>query len=92
MMLMVEEQPQLSTSLLTRSTPSCWGKPILPLSIGLKPLPLRPVSRKGNIPLPALKRKQSKPPADYVMTQIELPPYHGPQSPLDLVVVGIILV
>jgi hypothetical protein len=29
-------------------------------------------------PPPALKRKQSKPPANQVMTQIELPSYHGP--------------
>jgi hypothetical protein len=50
MMLMVEEQPQLSTSLLTRSTPTCWGKAIIQLSIGLNPLPLRLVGRKGNIP------------------------------------------
>jgi hypothetical protein len=50
MMLMVEEQPQLSTSLLTRSTPTYWGMPILQLSIGLKPLALWLVGRKGNIP------------------------------------------
>jgi hypothetical protein len=29
------------------------------------------------------KRKQDKAPTDHVI--IELPPYHGPQSPLDLV-------
>jgi hypothetical protein len=50
MMLMVEEQPQLSTLLLTLSTPTCWGKTILQLLIGLKPLPLRSVGRKGNVP------------------------------------------
>jgi hypothetical protein len=38
----------------------------------------------------SLKHKQSKPPADQVMTHIELPPYCGPRSPLDLVVVDII--
>jgi hypothetical protein len=31
------------------------------------------------------KRKQDKPPAGQVI--IELPPYHGPRSPLDLVIV-----
>jgi hypothetical protein len=38
----------------------------------------------------ALKCKQSKTPADQVITQIELPPYHRPQSPLDLVAAEII--
>jgi hypothetical protein len=42
------------------------------------------------MPPPTLKCKQSKPPPDQVMTQIELPPYHGPRSPLDLVAVEII--
>jgi hypothetical protein len=46
--------------------------------------------QKRKRPLPALKRKQSKPPAEQVMTQIELPPYHRPQSPLSLVVVEIV--
>jgi hypothetical protein len=46
--------------------------------------------QKRKRPLPALKRKQSKPPADQVMTQIELPPYCGPRSLLDLVVIEII--
>jgi hypothetical protein len=36
------------------------------------------------------KRKQVKTLADQVMTQIDLPPYHGPQSPLDLVAIEII--
>jgi hypothetical protein len=45
MTLMVEEQLQLSTL-----APMCWGKPILQLSIGLMPLPLRLVGRKGNVP------------------------------------------
>jgi hypothetical protein len=46
--------------------------------------------QKRKRPLPALKRKQSKPLADQVMTQIKLSSYRGPQSPLDLVVVEII--
>jgi hypothetical protein len=46
--------------------------------------------QKRKCPPPALKRKQSKLPADQLMTQIDLPPYHGPQSPLNLVVVEII--
>jgi hypothetical protein len=32
--------------------------------------------QKRKCPPPGLKRKQSKPPANQVMTQIELPPYH----------------
>jgi hypothetical protein len=47
--------------------------------------------QKRKRPPPALKRKQSKPPADQVITKIELPPYHRPRSPLDLVDVEIIL-
>jgi hypothetical protein len=46
--------------------------------------------QKRKCPSLALKRKQSKPLTDQVMTQIELPPYHGPRSPLDLVDVEII--
>jgi hypothetical protein len=46
--------------------------------------------QKRKCPPPTLKCKQSKPPADQVTTQIELPPYHIPRSPLDLVVVEII--
>jgi hypothetical protein len=34
--------------------------------------------QKRKHPPPALKRKQSKPPAEQVITQIEIPPYHGP--------------
>jgi hypothetical protein len=41
--------------------------------------------QKRKRPPPALKRKQSKPPVDQVMTQIGLPPYCGPRSPLNLV-------
>jgi hypothetical protein len=36
------------------------------------------------------KHKQTKTLVDQVMTQIELPPYHGPWSPLDLVAIEII--
>jgi hypothetical protein len=36
------------------------------------------------------KRKQMKDSTDQVMTQMELPPYHGPKSPLDLVTIEII--
>jgi hypothetical protein len=43
---------------------------------------------KRLLPLP--KRKLSKPSADQVMTQIDLPPYHRPQSPLDLIPIEII--
>jgi hypothetical protein len=34
--------------------------------------------QKMKCPPPALKHKQSKPLANQVMTQIELPPYHRP--------------
>jgi hypothetical protein len=37
------------------------------------------------------KRKETKTYADQVMTPIELPPYRGPMSPLDLVAIEIIL-
>jgi hypothetical protein len=46
--------------------------------------------QKRKCPPPSLKRKQSKPPADQVMTQIELPPYREPRSLLDLVTIEII--
>jgi hypothetical protein len=46
--------------------------------------------QKRKRPPPALKRKQSKPTTDQVMTQIKLPPYHGPRCPLDLIAVKII--
>jgi hypothetical protein len=46
--------------------------------------------RRHKCPPPIPKRKQALSSADQVMTQIELPPYRGPRSPLDLVVVEII--
>jgi hypothetical protein len=46
--------------------------------------------QKRKRPPPALMRKQFKPRTDQVMTQIELPPYRGPRSSLDLVAVEII--
>jgi hypothetical protein len=50
-----------------------------------------PTSRCGRKCLPpATKRSNPVPPADQVMTQVELPPYHGPHSPLDLVSIEII--
>jgi hypothetical protein len=47
-------------------------------------------AQKRKCPPPTLKRKQSKPPADQVLTQIELPSYHRLRSPLNLDVVEII--
>jgi hypothetical protein len=41
-------------------------------------------------PSPVPKRKQALSSADQVMTQIELPPYHGPRSLLDLITIEII--
>jgi hypothetical protein len=46
--------------------------------------------QKRKRPSSALKRKQSKIPSDQVMIQIELPPYRGPWSSVDLVDVEII--
>jgi hypothetical protein len=46
--------------------------------------------QKRKHPPPILKRKQSKPSADQVMTQIKLPPYRRPRSTLDLVAIEII--
>jgi hypothetical protein len=46
--------------------------------------------RRRNCPLLVPKRKQALPLADQVMIQIELPPYRGPRSPLDLVTIEII--
>jgi hypothetical protein len=45
--------------------------------------------KKKNVLL-ASQRKQPTPSADQVTIHIELPLYHGPRSPLDLVVVEII--
>jgi hypothetical protein len=90
MMLMVEEQPQLSTSLLTRSTPTCWGKdhPLVVNQVEAT-APLAG-GQKRKRPPPTLKCKQSKPPADQVLTQIELPSYRRLRSPLDLDAIEII--
>jgi hypothetical protein len=46
--------------------------------------------RRRKRPLLVPKQKQALPSADQVMIQIKLPPYRGPRSPLDLVVVEII--
>jgi hypothetical protein len=45
---------------------------------------------KPKRPPPVPKRKQALPSADQVMTQIKLPPYCGPHSSLDLIIVEII--
>jgi hypothetical protein len=48
-----------------------------------------PTSKRGHKhPLPAPKCNR---PLDQVMTQIEIPPYRGPRSPLDLVAIKIIV-
>jgi hypothetical protein len=46
--------------------------------------------QKQKHPQPIPKRKPSKPSADQVMTQIELPPHCRLRSPLDLVTIEII--
>jgi hypothetical protein len=51
-----------------------------------------PSSSKCGCKHPPRITKQSKPitSVDQVMSQVELPPYHGPRSPLDLVAIKII--
>jgi hypothetical protein len=49
-----------------------------------------PPGRRHKCPPPVPKRKCALPSSDQVMIQIELPPYHGPHSPLDLVSIEII--
>jgi hypothetical protein len=50
-----------------------------------------PSGRCGRkLPPPATKLSNLVPPADQVMTQVELPPYRGPHSPLDLVAIEFI--
>jgi hypothetical protein len=50
-----------------------------------------PTGRRGRKhPLSAIRQNKPLPSGDQVMTQVELPPYHGPHSPLDLVVIEII--
>jgi hypothetical protein len=70
------------SNLLEQTHPSVinWVKVIEPSADG----------QKRKRPPPTLKHKQCKPQANEVMTQIELPLYRGPRSPLDLVVVEII--
>jgi hypothetical protein len=46
--------------------------------------------RRHKRPPPAPKRKQALSSIDQVMTQIDLPSYHGPHSLLDLVAIEII--
>jgi hypothetical protein len=46
--------------------------------------------RRQKCPPPTTKQSNTVPPADQVMTQVELPPYHRPCSPLDLVAIEFI--
>jgi hypothetical protein len=41
-------------------------------------------------PLPTTGWNKPLPQVDQVMTQIELPPYHGPRSPMDLVAIEVV--
>jgi hypothetical protein len=54
--------------------------PVVPLTGG----------RGHKCPPPAIRRNQPLPSADQVMTQVELPPYHRPRNPLDVIIVEII--
>jgi hypothetical protein len=50
-----------------------------------------PSGRRGRKrPPPATKRSKPITSVDQVMSQVELPPYHGPRSTLDLVAIKII--
>jgi hypothetical protein len=50
-----------------------------------------PVGRhRRKHPPPIPKRKQALPSIDQLMTKIKFPPYRGPHSPLDLIIVEII--
>jgi hypothetical protein len=61
-----------------------------PITAGLV-LVVPPSGRGGRkCPPPTTKRSNPIPPADLVMTQVELPPYHGPHSPLELVAIDFI--
>jgi hypothetical protein len=57
-----------------------WAASIVP--------PARGCGRK--CPVTSIRRNQPLPLADQVMSQIKFPPYRGPRSPLDLIVVEII--
>jgi hypothetical protein len=98
MILGMWEPLQLSRSLLSQSGLTHRDKPILPPLIGLLQslLLLADTCTSGQgghmhkRPPPAPKRKHALSSTDQVMTQIELPSYHGPRSPLDLVAIEII--
>jgi hypothetical protein len=64
----------------------CWCRPSLLLPIGLLLVLHLLVGTNGSI----RQLSQTKTSAYQVMTQIELPPYRVPQSPLDLVAIEII--
>jgi hypothetical protein len=52
---------------------------------------VHPASGRGcKRPTTAIRQNQPLPSVDQVMSQIELPLYHGPRSPLDLIIVEII--
>jgi hypothetical protein len=92
MMLKVREDLQWSQSLLARSVPTSntqvqtnpfaanWAALGAPSAGGHK--------QKRLLTIP--KCKQIKTLTVLVMTHIELPPYHGPKSPMDLVTIEII--
>jgi hypothetical protein len=91
MMMKVSEHFKWSRSLLARLVPTHRCRPILPLSIGLLLVLHLLVGTNRSIHQPSLSvNKQTNTSADQVMTQIELPPYHRPRSPLDLVAIEII--
>jgi hypothetical protein len=56
------------------------------------PVPKVPLAKCcGNKRQPIIvKRSSPVPRANQVMTQVELPPFHGPRSPLDLVAIKIV--
>jgi hypothetical protein len=90
MPLKVEEHLQLSQFLPTRLGPALWGQTHHSAANQVDTTAPSGSGQKMKCVMLAPKRKPSKPSADQVMTQIELPPYHRLQSPLDLITVEII--
>jgi hypothetical protein len=65
----------------------------VPIMAGAPDMPKSPATDQVLVPPPSSRRGRKRPPnpqIDQVMSQVELPPYHGPCSPLDLVAIEII--
>jgi hypothetical protein len=88
MMLEVWKRLWLRHSLPTQLDPAWWGNSALQLSIRLLPLLPRAVDKRRNVSHLALSASKTKEEMCHAwQVIIELPPYRGPQNPLDLAVV-----